>query len=162
MSESARPPGRARALGALGALVSVAAVAAVVVWALHQEAPRLPTSTGDLSLLGAAVVLYLASCAVRGERWMVLLRHNGAHPRRADAYGLVAVGYLGNNLLPARAGDALRVLFLTPRARTDARIVIGTLLAERVLDVVVLAALFGVLAFGVLSGVAVPSAARLE
>ncbi len=144
----------------LGALVSIAAVGGVVVWALHQEAPQLPTSPGHLSALGAAVVLYLLSCAVRGERWMALLRHNGAEPQRADAYGLVAVGYLGNNVLPARAGDALRVLFLTPRAQTDTRTVIGTVVAERVLDVVVVAALFVVLGYGVLSGVDVPSGGR--
>lgn len=152
---------RGRILTVAGGLVSIVAIAAVVVWALHQQPPRLPTSAGALSALGGAVGLYLAACAVRGERWLALLRHNGAEPQRADAYGLVAVGYLGNNVLPARAGDALRVVLLTPRARTDARTVIGTLVAERVLDVVVLVGLFVVLAYGVLSGVDVPSGGRL-
>ena len=166
MSASALPPGeaprgRSRALTAVGAAVSVAAVVAVVLWALAQEPPELPTSAGALWTLAGAVALYLAACAVRGERWTVLLRRNGAQPSRADAYGLVAVGFLGNNILPARAGDALRVVFLTPRARTDARTVIGTLLAERLLDVVVLVGLFVVLAYGVLSGVDVPSGGRL-
>jgi uncharacterized membrane protein YbhN (UPF0104 family) len=142
----------------LGVLVSVAALAGVVTWALRQEAPTFPGSGEDLGMLGAAVAVYMAGCAARGERWTAILRHNGAHPSRADAYGLVAVGYLGNNVLPARAGDALRVLFLTPRVDTDSRTVIGTLLAERVLDIVVLLGLFAILAFGVLSGVAVPSA----
>jgi hypothetical protein len=160
MSASARrPESRGRGvLAVVGALVSVASLVAVVVWALHQEAPTFPSSADDLGMLGAAVLVYLAGCAARGERWTAILRHNGAHPSRADAYGLVAVGYLGNNVLPARAGDALRVLFLTPRVDTDSRTVIGTLLAERVLDVVVLLGIFAVLAFGVLSGVAVPSA----
>ncbi|MBA3328122.1 MAG: flippase-like domain-containing protein [Solirubrobacterales bacterium] len=148
-------------LTAVGALVSVAALAAVVIWALHQDAPTLPSSAADLTALGAAIAVYLAACAARGERWMALLRHNGAQPHRADAYSLVAVGYMGNNVLPARAGDALRVLFLTPRARTDARTVIGTLVAERVLDVVILLGLFLVLSYGVVSGVSVPSGGRL-
>ena len=67
----------------------------------------------------------------------------------------------GNNVLPARAGDALRVVLIAPRARTDARTAIGTVLAERVLDVVVLVGLFVVLAYGVLGAVDVPSAGRL-
>ena len=166
MSASALPPGEAprgpsRALTAVGVAVSVAAVVAVVLWALAQEPPELPTSAGALWTLAGAVVLHLGACAVRGERWTVLLRHNDARPARADTYGLVAVGLLGNNVLPARAGDALRVVLLTPRAHTNARTVIGTLLAERLLDVVVLVGLFVVLAYGVLSGVDVPSDGRL-
>ena len=55
-------------------------------------------------------------------------------------------------MLPARAGDALRVVLLAPRAETDARTVIGTLVAERLCDVLVLGVLFVVLAYGVVSG----------
>ena len=142
-------------LGVLGALISVAILAAIVVWALGQEPPELPSSRGDLAQLGLAIVLYLVSCAVRGERWQILLRENGASPSRADTYSLIAVGYLGNNVLPARAGDALRVVLLTPRAKTDARTIIGTLVAERLCDVLVLGVLFAVLAYGVVSGAGV-------
>ena len=152
---------RQRALTALGAVISVAALAGVVFWALHQDAPAWPDTPSKLALLGAAIVVYLGGCAARGERWLALLHHNGAQPSRLDAYGLVAVGYLGNNVLPARAGDALRVVLLAPRARTDARTVIGTIVAERVLDVVLLVGLFVVLAYGVLGGIDVPSAGRL-
>lgn len=141
-------------------MISVAALAGVVIWALHQQAPTFPDSPSQLGALAAAIVVYLAGCAARSERWLVLLHHNGVRPTRADAYGLIAVGYLGNNVLPARAGDALRVVLLVPRARTDARTVIGTIVAERVLDVVLLVGLFVVLAYGVLGGVDVPSAGR--
>jgi uncharacterized membrane protein YbhN (UPF0104 family) len=161
MSTSApRFGNRQRALTALGAIISVAALAGVVVWALHQEAPTLPDSASKLAALGGAIAVYLAGCAVRGERWQELLDHNGAHARRADTYSLVAVGYLGNNVLPARAGDALRVVFLVPRAQTDTRTVIGTIVAERVLDVALLVGLFIVLAYGVLGGIDVPGAGR--
>ncbi|HTN26069.1 MAG TPA: lysylphosphatidylglycerol synthase transmembrane domain-containing protein [Solirubrobacteraceae bacterium] len=156
-----RRNGRGQALTALGAIVSLGAVAGLVAWALHQEPPTFPHEPARLAQLAAAVALYLAACAARAERWFELLRHNGARPRRADAYALVAVAYAGNNVLPARAGDALRVMLLTPRARTDARTVIGTVVAERVLDVVVLVGLFVVLAYGVLGGIEMPSAGRL-
>ncbi|MEA2150164.1 MAG: glycosyltransferase 2 family protein [Solirubrobacteraceae bacterium] len=142
-------------------MVSLGALAGLVVWALRQEAPAFPHEPARLAELGAAVAFYLAACAARAERWFELLHHNGARPRRADAYALLAVAYAGNNVLPARAGDALRVVLITPRARTDARTVIGTIVAERVLDVVVLVGLFAALAYGVLGGLEMPSAGRL-
>jgi uncharacterized protein (TIRG00374 family) len=142
-------------------MISIAALAAVVVWAAHQEPPTLPSTPGRFAEFGGAIAFYLAGCAVRAERWYELLRYNGARPRRLDAYGLLAVANFGNNVLPARAGDALRVVVIAPRAHTDARTVIGTIVAERVLDVVVLVALFVVLAYGVLGGIDVPSAGRL-
>jgi uncharacterized protein (TIRG00374 family) len=153
---------RQRALTALGAAISIAALTGVVLWAAQQQPPALPSSPGRIAEFGGAIAFYLAGCAVRAERWYELLRHNGAQPRRLDAYGLVAVANFGNNVLPARAGDALRVVLIAPRAHTNARTAIGTIVAERVLDVVLLVALFVVLAYGVLGGVDVaPSAGRL-
>jgi uncharacterized protein (TIRG00374 family) len=148
-------------LTVLGALLSLACLVALVLWAVQQEAPTLPAKPARLAELAAAVAFYLVGCAARAERWYELLRYNGAQPRRVDAYGLLAVGNAGNNILPARAGDALRVVMIVPRAKTDARTAIGTIVAERVLDVVVLLGLFVVLAYGVLGGVDVPSAGRL-
>lgn len=165
MSTNAPPSdglsGRDRALTALGALISIAALTAIVVWALDQDAPTFPSAAEQLGELAGAVGFYLAGCAVRAERWYELLRYNGAQPRRSDAYGLLAVANFGNNVLPARAGDALRVVLLAPRAQTDPRTVIGTIVAERVLDVVVLVGLFVVLAYAVLGGIDVPAGGRL-
>jgi uncharacterized membrane protein YbhN (UPF0104 family) len=154
-------PRRSWALPALGATVSIAALAGVVVWALYQDPPSLPHAPARLAELAGGVGFYLAACAARAERWHELLRYNGARPRRADSYALLAVAYAGNNVLPARAGDALRVVLGAPRAQTDARTVIGTVVAERVLDVVVLVGLFVALAYGVLGGIDVPDAGRL-
>ena len=142
-------------------MISIAALAGVVVWATQQQAPTLPGSADRLAQFGGAIAFYLAGSAVRAERWYELLRYNGARPRRIDAYGLLAVANFGNNVLPARAGDALRVVLVAPRAQTDARTAIGTVVAERVLDVVVLVGLFVVLAYGVLGGIDAPSAGRL-
>jgi uncharacterized membrane protein YbhN (UPF0104 family) len=141
-----------RLAGWAGALISLATLAGIVWWASKQDPPDFPTSGGRLAALVGAIAVYFLACAIRGERWQILLEKNDAHPRRADTYGLIAVGYLGNNVLPARAGDALRVVLLVPRARTDARTVIGTLVAERLCDVLVLGLLFVFLAYGVLSG----------
>jgi hypothetical protein len=73
-------------LTVLGAVLSVACLVALVLWAMHQEAPTLPSEPGPLAELAAAVAFYLAGCAVRAERWFELLRYNGAQPRpRAPA-----------------------------------------------------------------------------
>jgi uncharacterized membrane protein YbhN (UPF0104 family) len=148
----------------LGIVISIVSGAAVVLWAIKQPAPHLPSTAEAWEWLVFAVGLYLVNaCCLRGERWRMLLRRNGArHADRADCYALSAIGFMGNNVLPARAGDAMRVVGMAPRAEVTYRGVIGTLVAERVLDVVVLVALFVIVAFGLLNGVPLPSGGRFE
>jgi uncharacterized membrane protein YbhN (UPF0104 family) len=76
---------------------------------------------------------------------------------RADAYALNAIGYMGNNVLPARGGDAIRTYLGVQRSVIGYRAVIGTLIAERLLDAVCLLSLFGLLAFVILPGIEVPA-----
>ena len=60
---------------------------------------------------------------------------------------------MGNNVLPARAGDAIRIVLMGPLAHTSRITVAGTLVAERVLDVAVLVVLFVVVGYGLLGEV---------
>jgi hypothetical protein len=140
-------------LSIIGIAVSVVCLAGVVYWASKQPAPELPDSQGQLLALLAAIGLYALNTAVRAERWHQLLREQGAHPHRLDSYALTVIGYTGNNVLPARAGDAVRVVLMAPRAETQRRTVIGTLLAERLLDVVWIVVLFIVVGYGILGEV---------
>ena len=154
LPEPDAPPSRARrGASVLGLLVSLAAVAGVVWWALRQDAPDLPDTGGEFAALAGAAALYGLATLLRSERWHRLLEADGARPRRADTYALTVIGYMGNNLLPARAGDAFRVLLLAPRAQASRRTVLGTLLAERLLDVVVILLLFLIVGYGVLGEV---------
>lgn len=143
----------------IGIGVSVVAVAGVVYWAAQQEAPDLPSTSGQLLALALAVALYAVNTCIRAERWHRLLVHDGAKPSRSDSYALTVIGYCGNNVLPARAGDAVRVVLLAPRAQTSRRTVIGTLLAERLLDLVVIVLLFLIVGYAILGEVGVE---RLE
>ena len=152
---------RARSLRSVGWIVSGLALAAVVWWALRQPAPTFPTSAENLTSLGLAVVLYGVCTALRAERWRTLLHDVDAQPSRGDAYRLVLVGYMGNNVLPARAGDLMRVVLMAPRAATTKRFVVGTLLAERLLDIAVLLVLFGVLATTIAGGAGLPGTTTL-
>jgi uncharacterized membrane protein YbhN (UPF0104 family) len=151
------PVGPRRRLGSplswLGVAISLLALAGVVWWASRQDAPALPDTGGELAAAAAAVVLYGIATLVRSERWQRLLVDERAAPSRADTYALTCVGYAVNNILPARAGDAIRAVLMAPRARTSIRTVIGTLLAERLLDIAVLVVVFVVVGYGLLGEV---------
>jgi uncharacterized membrane protein YbhN (UPF0104 family) len=153
-SPAAAPPRRFGApLSLLGLAVSAVALGGVVYWALQQDTPRLPSTGPELAALVLAAVLYGLNTLVRGVRWQRLLGEDGAHPRRVDTQSLNAVGYAANNVLPARAGDAIRVVLMAPRAHTSKRTVVGTLVAERLLDVAVIVMLFVIVGYGVLGQV---------
>jgi uncharacterized membrane protein YbhN (UPF0104 family) len=140
-------------LSLIGTAISVLAVAGVVWWALRQEPPRFPHTAREWGALAGAIALYAVATLVRGERWRSLLRAEGARPSRADSHGLNVVGYAANNILPARAGDAVRVFLMAPRAQTSKKAVLGTLLAERLLDIAVILTLFVVVGYGLLGEV---------
>ncbi len=142
---------------ALGIAISVVSLGAVIWWASKQQTPELPSGAEEIAALVASVLIYAAATLLRGERWHRLLLDAGGHPTRADAYAITTIGYMGNNVLPARGGDAMRVYIGAPQTGTGVRATIGTLVAERVLDAVTLLALFALLAFGILRGIDVPS-----
>jgi glycosyltransferase 2 family protein len=146
--------GRLRGVGSmLGIVISVVALAGVVWWALRQDAPRLPHGAGQVGALIGAIVLYGLNTLVRSERWHRLLLDDGARPARRDSYALTTIGYAVNNVLPARAGDAARVVLMAPRAAASRRTVLGTIVAERLLDVGVILALFLVVGYAILGEV---------
>jgi uncharacterized protein (TIRG00374 family) len=126
-------------------VVSVIALAAVAWWVSKQDAPRFPDSVGGYLWLVAAMGVYAVALAARGWRWHRIMRLAEIPHRRADAYRLTLVGYMGNNVLPARGGEVLRIAILGSRTTAKRRTILGSILAERILDAAVLAALFAVL-----------------
>jgi len=151
------PPAERRRGGSrlqwVGLAVSLLSVAGVVWWATKQQAPQLPSTGPEIAALVGAIALYGLATVVRAERWQRLLEDEQATPARVDTYALTCIGYMGNNILPARGGDVVRTLLMAPRAHTSIRTVIGTLLAERILDVAVLVVLFVVVGYGLLGEV---------
>lgn len=127
-----------RRLEPLQVLVSIAALAAVAWWASRQSAPHIPWNSRSVSILGAALGLYACSAVLRAERWHRILKHAHLDRGRAESYSLVAIGYMGNNTLPARAGELMRVTMLGGSRRA----VLGTIVAERLLDLVIVGTLF--------------------
>jgi uncharacterized membrane protein YbhN (UPF0104 family) len=135
---------RSRAL-ALQLAVSAVALAAVVWWATRQSLPKLPDAGAALPPLGAGLALYALATLLRGERWHALLADAGARCSRGDACALTTIGYMGNNALPARAGDVMKALLSARRTGTPAARAVGVLVAERMLDAAALGLVFVVL-----------------
>jgi len=130
---------------ALQLAVSAVALAAVVWWAARQPLPNLPDLGVALPELGAGLALYAVATLLRGERWRALLRDAGARCPRPDAYALTTIGYMGNNALPARAGDLMKAYLSARRTGAPGAEVLGVLVAERALDAAALGLVFAVL-----------------
>jgi len=145
-----------RRFALLQVVFSVIALAAVVWWASHQEAPEFPHTGSAIGWMAAAGVLYAVATVVRAERWHRILEITGVAAQRFDCYLLTCVGYMGNNVLPARAGEVLRVVLLDQRVHAGKRKLLGTIVAERMLDLFVLAAMFLTVGYGVLKGHVLP------
>lgn len=97
----------------------------------------------ELPWLGIGAIFYFVAVALRTWRWGVLLRGLGVADFRARFVALT-IGYMGNNLYPARAGELLRAYVLRRRAGIPVSALLGAIVVERVLDglmMLVLAAL---------------------
>jgi uncharacterized protein (TIRG00374 family) len=102
-------------------------------------------------------VLYAVATILRGERWHWILNVTGVRTHRSDCYLLTTVGYMGNNVLPARAGEALKVVLLAGRCDASKRTLLGSVVAERILDLLALATIFVVVVYGALSSSVLPT-----
>jgi uncharacterized protein (TIRG00374 family) len=121
---------------AAGFVVTLAGVIlAVRGVALDDTADALAGS--DLRWLAPATVAFIAGVALRAVRWWALFDADGRPPLRAVARALL-VGYFFNNILPARAGEAARVISLHARTRTPRAQTIATVVAERIFDLLAL------------------------
>lgn len=136
----------------LGYAISLVSLAAVVWWITRQGSPALPTSRGAIAVLGLAVLVHSSTMVLRGWRWHTILSEAGIRHRAVDAYGLVAVGYMGNVVLPARGGEVLRIVLMHQRSSGRRREILGTIVAERALDVISLVILLAVVTFAGVAG----------
>jgi len=87
-------------------------------------------------LLPGVAVYFLAVWA-RAWRWHYLLRPLKAIPTRS-MFPIVCIGYMGNNIYPARAGELLRAYVLRRRHAVPISASLATILVERVFDGVVM------------------------
>jgi glycosyltransferase 2 family protein len=137
-------------MGSRGKTIRLAIAAAVSALTLWLAARRV--SLDDLrSAIGGARLVWLlpypvicvALNIVRGEIWRRLLRRRVA---TAQAFWAYSVGFLANNTLPFRLGEAARVVLLSQRADLPVVEVAAAAGLERLLDMAALALLLAIVA----------------
>src|SRR6202011_2821109 len=81
-----------------------------------------------------ALATFLLATFVRAVRWHTLFAR-ARRPPLGAVVNATMIGYLFNSILPARAGEAARVVALNQRSGTPAAAIIGTPVVERLYDV---------------------------
>jgi glycosyltransferase 2 family protein len=100
---------------------------------------------GIWSIIAAARWEYIAAaCAItafnlllRSLRWRILLNAE-AHLSLGLVFRANMAGYLGNNFLPARAGEVIRSLIVSAHSTLSKTYALTTALSERLMDVIAL------------------------
>jgi uncharacterized protein (TIRG00374 family) len=148
--------------GGIGAAISV-----VAIWLVLRSVDVGQTveilraaDPGWIVIVAAFVVVDLLTRALRWQRLVAPIGHVGFLPMLA----YLLIGYLANNVLPARLGELVRSHYLGDREGLSRTTTLGTVVVERVVDFVVVVAIAsaailvlsvrGIVANAVLVGVA--------
>ena len=134
----------ARSRGYLTALVGVP-IGLFFLWlALRDadlEAVQRSLQEADAGLVALAIAAFGVVYAFQSARWRKIASTPGV--RLARFYEMTVSGVAVNNVLPGRIGDLLRARWLGLAARIPAGKAFGTVILDRVCDLVVLVA-FGI------------------
>ena len=99
----------------------------------------------DIPLLLAVVALATLTFPLRMIRWRVMLRSEGDRPVPWSAlWNAVAIGFMANNLLPARAGEFARAYVVKRQAPVRFITALATIGVERLFDGILMLALMAV------------------
>ena len=125
--------------GAIGIAISVAAVW-ILIGSVDVGAAFEVLRKASPIWVVVMVITATLDIASRGARWRVLLAPIAALPyRRVLAYTLI--GYLANNVLPARLGELYRSHALGEGEGISRTTVLGTVVVERIVDTVMVVAI---------------------
>lgn len=94
-----------------------------------------------LAWLAAALAVTFQTYMIRSWRWQALLEPVGRVSLRA-AFRATVMGFAGNLLLPARAGEFLRAFAISRREPVSVTAAFATIIVERLLDLATVLALF--------------------
>lgn len=125
----------------------------LTIFALHSNIDPQKTwsavRSANLFLFAAAFVTYYCSFALRALRWRILLQNAGYTkdkgvdlPRFWKIVEIVYISFFANAIVPAKLGDLYRAYLLRQEINVSTTRSFGTVLAERLLDLIVLLLLF--------------------
>jgi glycosyltransferase 2 family protein len=83
------------------------------------------------------IAIFFADVWVRAWRWHYLLKPLKSIPTRT-MFPIVTIGYMGNNIYPARAGELLRAYVLRRKEGVPVSASLATIIVERIFDGVVM------------------------
>lgn len=95
-------------------------------------------ATGNLWLLAASVFVATFGFFIRALRWKVLLAPVDPDTRLRSRFAGVSIGFMVNNVLPARLGEVARAYAFSRMEAVTAPAAFGSLVVERFMDGVVL------------------------
>src|SRR5512136_3403069 len=85
------------------------------------------------------IAIYFVATWARAWRWHYLLKPVKAIKTRV-MFPITCIGYMGNNIYPARAGEILRAVILKNRENVAISASLATIIVERIFDGVVMLA----------------------
>ncbi|KAF0111340.1 MAG: hypothetical protein FD147_947 [Chloroflexi bacterium] len=85
------------------------------------------------------IAVYFIGVWVRAWRWHYLLKPIKNIPTRV-MFPITCIGYMGNNIYPARAGEVLRAIVLKRKENVPISASLATIIVERIFDGVVMLA----------------------
>src|SRR3990172_6450369 len=85
------------------------------------------------------VAVYFVGVWVRAWRWYYLLGPIKKIPTKT-MFPITTIGYMGNNIYPARAGEVLRAVILKRKEGVSVSASLATIIVERIFDGVVMLA----------------------
>ena len=106
-------------------------------WALSQEdLGQVLATIGGMNWVSLipALALYFIGVWIRAVRWRILL-----HPLKPNlplfkVFEVVVIGYMANNVLPARIGELVRAYVLSKRENVRKTSTLATIVVERIFD----------------------------
>ncbi len=93
--------------------------------------------TANYLWLLPGVAIYFVAVWARAWRWHYLLKPIKAIPTQV-MFPITTIGYMGNNIYPARAGEVLRAVVLKRREGVSVSASLATIIIERIFDGVVM------------------------
>jgi hypothetical protein len=123
-------PGVARLVKILLGIAISVALLVYLFWNVDVRAVLSRLADTQWRWLLLSIALNLAALWARALRWRYLFPP-GSHPARL--FNAVMIGYMGNNVLPLRAGEVLRV-YVAARHGPRVWTTVATLVVERALD----------------------------
>jgi uncharacterized protein (TIRG00374 family) len=130
---------RAALRALLGIAISVAA-AWILLRSVDVPAAIDVLRQANVAIVGLMVVSVALDVGARGGRWRALLRPIARIPYRR-VLGYTYLGYLANNVLPARLGELVRSHALGEGEGVSRTTVLGTVVVERIVDTVIVVGL---------------------